>query len=175
MPTIYETMDTRDIVAGEMQFTVNSAVPSVVVLGPGFLSGEFRNAGNLKYFELGDNITILGVSVMIPYGFAQGQGVISDACLLGIAWRDALDNSILIPELGVLSAMSLPSICDGLQIPGGLFIKAPVAVPGRLRLVLDGLTLSVSQLNVPALINATVINVRVGIQLLHTKPMAGVP
>jgi hypothetical protein len=172
MPRIYETLTSDFSTAGRMEFVVNSAVPEVAVLGPGPNGMQFRNSTGNQFFELGDNITLLGFTVSIPYGFGQATG----SCISGIVWRDANLISYPLPELAQDSTLSTPSVCDLLAIPDGLFVKCPVVgPPSRVLLLLNSFALNVSQLNVPALINGVTVKVRVMLQIWHTKPMSPIP
>lgn len=170
MALIIEIISSDIGISGQSEFTVDAAVDEVAVVGPAPGGLVFINGAGSGYFEAGDNVILTGALTNIPYGFGQGTGTAK----LDISWVDGLNAFIAIPELGG-NTLQLPNICGMLEFPpGGLFLEAPKSF-GPVALVLRGIELNVSQINVPAQLDAQVIKVQFHLRVNHTKPLSTLP
>lgn len=165
-----------EVVPGELDATGAATPPLEVSLNPAPVNGtDMPNWNGDKWFDEGDNIALKNIWCFVPFGFGQGNG----PHVLNLEWKDSLNNSISIPELGVGIAgeggIIIPEINCPVPLPSdGLFIKTPVG-SGRVRLTIFASTLKISMVNIPAaLIGATIAPIY-HFQVFHTKQMQAIP
>lgn len=152
------------------QFTVDNTVPEVASGIPA-AGQDYATPAGLKWFEMGDNVVLTGISINLPYQFGQGTG----NPFINVVWRDAGGADTLIPELSGSSNLFFPTVCGMLELPpDGIFIKAPI-VGGKRKLVMTAVTLNISMLNVPTLINGAVLDIGSSLRLFHTRALTAVP
>lgn len=169
-----DILSSRIDVAGQMEFTANSAVPEVAMLPPVDRDIDFvGNQATVLRFESGDNVFLKKIWWNIPHGFRQGSGT-ARAC---IYWKNALGTIDTLSGFPQPSALNIPDICEGLEFPGnGLFIRTPTNL-GNVGLILAGAPigapteLNISMANLPAILDGLTLKVQVHLLLLHTKAL----
>lgn len=160
---------TFDFVAatpGAIQKAVNPPVPPAVV--------AYANSNGDTWIEPGDNLLLQQITVNVPFGFVEGDGV----HFFGLALQDGAGTVQAIPALPN-SSINIPDLCHGVTFPGnGLFILIPsngVSANGRWQLVTPSIALNISQVNLPLALNGVTIPVEYHLQFTHTKAMQAVP
>jgi hypothetical protein len=169
-----DILSSRIDVAGQMEFTSDSAVSEVALVPPLDRDIDFvDNQAGVRRFESGDNCFLKRIQINIPHGFRQGTGT-ARVCLL---WKNALNVVQAIAGLPQPSALIVPDLCDGIEFPGdGIFIRTPTNM-GNVGIVLAGVPLgaptefNISMANLPAILDATLFKVQVHLLMLHTKDL----
>lgn len=152
-------------------FEADAAALSVAVLTPDPVGLYLSNSGGNAWFEPGDHLILTGIVAAAEYGFGQGDGRHS----VYIQFEDAAGVFYTIPELGDLSVLSLPTLCEMMDFPPeGLFIKVPTTL-GRLRLSITQILLNVSMVNLPTVLDGEEIRVYYSLRIQHTLPMSVAP
>lgn len=161
-------------VSPEGRLIVNTAALNVSVSLASNLA--FVGITGKQYFEALEGVSLQSVLCNIPYGFGQAL----NPHYIRLAWEDGTGNTQPIPELGGAdlspygTALIIPSLCDGNPFPGnGLFLRVPDSK--RWRLVLTGISLSVSMVNVPTALNGQDIPITYTLQVEHALDMAVAP
>lgn len=157
--------------AGQFTFTADNTVAEVAVNSVGG-NAPFSADGTTMWFARGDNLLLKSVRIALPYQYGWGS-IAFDEPSITMFWEGEDATLLDIPELGAGSRLILPTVCGEIQFPpDGLFLKQPFnLVAGRMRLVLGDITLNVSQINGPTILNGQELEVGIFLQVFHTLEM----
>lgn len=152
---------------GESDFTSDAAALEVAVTSPGASGIPFANGNGESLFLAGENFLLTGAAINIPYGFGQGTG----KAYIGVAWKNNTGDIVTIPELSGNSVLVFPGFCETLRFPpNGIYITCPkVLAPWFL--YLSVIQVNVSQVNLPAVLDAQLFKVQFHLEINHTRPL----
>lgn len=157
--------------AGQFTFTADNAVAEVAVnsVGP---NAPFSQDGTNIWFQRGDHLLLKTLWISLPYQYGWGSIPFPEPSIT-MFWFGEDGTLLDIPELGVGSRLILPTVCGKVEFPpDGLFLRQPTNLfAGRVRLVLGDITLNVSQINGPTILNAQELEVGIFLQVFHTLEM----
>lgn len=155
-------------VVGESDFTASSVVSDVAVNAPGAGGLAFYNPAGRPLFQLGDNLLIRKIWSVIPWGFGQGGPAASPfSHQIDLNFWDGADFTVIAP---LYDGLSLPTLCDPLDFGEGLYCPMITSGPQR-QIMLTGIRLRVSQINLPAALDGVRVPVQYFIEVAHTLPM----
>lgn len=131
--------------------------------------GKYVNADGNGWFAAGDNVILDEVRVNIPFGFGQG----TDRHNIELQWLNSIGGSFPIAELATAGELTIPDLCTPLKFENGLFLSIPKAPGGTGKLVLfpSNVSLNVSMINAPALLNGDTLKVQYHLVIRHTLPL----
>jgi hypothetical protein len=149
MAVVFDVL-ANDIVPNQCDVVVDDTVDGVLLNAIVDVTGlAFTNAATaLGWFGRGDDALVQWIKPHLPYQFGQGIGV--HTILLN--WLDNLGALYPVAELSG-SVLAIPSMCDTLDLPGGILLRTPRPADPlvtKFNLRLMQATCSVSMLNVPA-------------------------
>lgn len=147
-------------------FTTNSAVNFVAaaLTGSPLLGAPIQP---WPYFSAGDNMILEALSVRLPYCFGQAE----DLILLQLEYisKDSVFSGSLL-EIGALGMINIPYANSEVDL--NIFIPKPQAIddqPWGIRLV--AIDIDVSMVNMPAVLDATELDIYVSARVHTTRPM----
>jgi len=159
---------------GQSDFTANSAVNDVAVNNTAANGLVFADPAGRAYFKLGDSFLLQKIWAVINWGFGQGGPTITGAHNIGLAFWDGAAMTPMYPFFDAVRSLNIPTLCDPVDFGDGTFVPMPTAGVRR-QIRLNNIDLRVSQINLPAALNAQRITVQYFVQVLHTYHMELLP
>ncbi len=171
MAGILDIMASDISVVGQSDFIATT--PGAIDIAVNNVAGNglnFSNAAGDTYFQLGDNILIRKVYAVVNWGFAQG----SLAHIIGLAFWNGVALETMSPFSNSTLSMNIPTLCDPLDFGEGIYVPMPI-IGVRRQIRLTNIYLHISQINLPALLNAVRVKVQYFMEILHTLPIKTTP
>lgn len=160
---IYDVLNNKFDAGDRISFVGNNAVNEVAVRAL-TTPKEMINANAGENFVDGDNIQILKIKLIMPYQYVHSTGNIG----IQLRWFQAA-GGVAIPEIGGAGFIYLPKITE--LEPKNLFLNAPSPGSGNFTLQLVLLSMNVSQVNAPAVLNLVTMDVGLQLDIAHTLAM----
>lgn len=151
---------------GGITVTVNTAANEVAVILVG--TPDLSVNGAIMNFLQGDNFTVEGFSLSLPYQF--GQGTISPG-FFQLGWRDNAANNGSVDEVGDGGRINIPD--PNQWYDTFAFIPQPATVADKYHLEVVGLGFNVSMFNAPAVLNTAVLACAIHLKVRHTLALIG--
>jgi len=155
---------------GGVTFTVNTAVTDVALILTG--SPDLSVNGTIMNLQQGDNCTIEGFSLQLPYQFGQGKfdvNVDGDPAFFQLGWRDNAGNNGSVNEVGDTGLINIPD--PNYWYETETFLPQPATVADKWHLEIIGLGGWVSQIYAPAVLDQEELHAAIHLRIRHTLPL----
>jgi hypothetical protein len=158
-------------VGGAADFVANGAVLDLPVTAAPANGLVMSTALLDNQFALGDNFSLQRLWATINWGFGPGGPAVFGPHNIGLAYWDGVNPITAIPPFQTTAhTIAIPTMCDPLDFSPGLLCTMPITGLKR-RIVLSGIDLRISQVNLPTALQGQTIKVQYFIQVAHTLPL----
>lgn len=162
-------IETRVATKTGITFTVNTAVNQVGLTLTG--TPVFEGNVGVQYFAPGDNITLKGFCLSLPYQFGQGNMQIPGAMYFQLGWFDSGAGNGSVNEVGDTGLLNIPDPNVWYDMDVFVEYKSPIATGLKWGLRVIGLGGNISMINAPAALDTDVLNAEIHFRVQHTSPM----